>query len=1810
MATPSSPSVRRGRTVRALARLLPVLLVVAGLQAADVVSASHAPQAHAATATGVGGRFVSVQSSLLDTQTGVGGYSAPMPAGAYRTVTVAGRAGLPTSGIAAVQVSVTAVNPAAAGVVTLRPQTRVQSFTALVYHQGSVSGSVTNTAIVAVSDAGTFDVWTQTSIDLQIDVQGYYTSGDPTAGGYVSVPAARTVNTSDGTGLAAAGPLAAGSDTVIGVGGTAGVPVGASAAFVNFTISGSSVSGSLVPYATGDAVPDVSLTYMPSVTTTIGATVPLNAAGQVTVRLSSTASATVTMDVLGYFTAGTSSGAYTPAAVRLADSSVAPATTIPANATITVQVTGVLGVPATGSGITAVAANIHIRHLSGTNPGYARVWAADAPEPTTANDLTYDARSTLSNLFTTSISADGAIKIHNASADAVGYAVDLEGWFTTLGSVIPAGQDRTQERITLQATAPGSANYVTYRYRVGSKGSFSTVPVADVVVPGTITHPSSWPVTRNAAGGFDPYTWDLGVTVAHGDKLVQVQACLGTSATDANPLCSMPTNVQLASHAFGDSYATTSVGPGTLALLTGDYSISATDVSVASYRGSLSLGRTLTTLTPTPASAGAAGVFGPGWTGDLTGPGSGDTDLALAVTGSGYLTLTAPEGAASVYQAVPGSGYPISFTGVGDAAADGGTLVQTDSSHVSMTAPGGAVTTWTGAGSAWSLASVTEAGSGAASTYTYNSAGLATRILAPVPAGVTCTSPDTTPGCRSLTLTYTTVAGASRLSSVSLVAYDPQTAAMTTTPVAAYDYTTGGQLADEYDPRLSPPLKTAYTYDSNGRLASFTPPGLVPAALGYDSTGRLSTVSRYDASNSATATSTVVYGVPITGSGAPVDLSASATSQWGQTTDLVVTGTAVFGPDHQPASTIPSGVTAADWPYADLHYLDIVGRETNTAAYGAGTWQYGATTYDNAGNPVRVLTPGNRAQALAPASNTDPTVAALSSAPARADLLASTATYDPLAPSLVSDAYGPLHPFTSSGATLHGRAHAATTYDENAPDGTLITGLPTTTVTSTQTSEGVDRDPITSRIGYAALVPGDPTGWTLGAATSTTVLGAGPSGTDNLTRSTRYNSAGQVTENRQPGSNGADAHTRVTTYYTATGTGVCVSPALAGLVCSIGPAAQPTSGNALPVTTYTFDRYNNPTDAVETFGSTKRTTTTNYDQAERPARTSLVVTPVGAGGTPVPAVTTTYDRTSGLLRTQATDRATLTSAYDSLGRLATYTDATGATTIYRYDLSGHPINRDDGKASTTWLYDSTDEHRDLVTAENVGGTSTTSAGAFTATWNPDGQPDTVTYPGGTTASTRYDNAGSAITLTYSASSGATLAQFREIRDAQGRAGTQSSPQSAQNFEYDTAGRLITVADTVTAASAATCTTRAYAFDADSNRTNLKSYPDDGAAPSTGHCTTSTTPAITSSNYDSADRLTNSGYSYDTLGRTLSVPARDSFGIGTHASTSGVMTLGYYANDMVNTQSQGVASITFGLDPAQNRIATQISGEGTTSTNHYSDSSDSPTWTSTSSEVWARNIVGPAGGLVASEASNGNLTLRIANLHGDLVASVNSTNTGLSNYSETTEYGVPRAATAADTTYGYLGTARRSTDTLGGLVIMGLRLYNPSSGRFLSVDPVMGGSANAYDYAAQDPVNHSDVSGRCIIYCDSMDIPLYLKRYFKRVKKTSNQIGDEAENKLGAALPHVFPGAFIQKDLRIETAVGLRIYDWAVYRYDTHQWLFYEVKANNAYRRAPQRSKDSWVLRHYLLASIVVVNYQIDPYYYSCVGVRCPGAGPA
>ncbi len=798
---------------------------------------------------------------------------------------------------------------------------------------------------------------------------------------------------------------------------------------------------------------------------------------------------------------------------------------------------------------------------------------------------------------------DGAHTFSVRATDKAGNtsAIGSFGFQVNYGLSTPADQDRTQKDVTLAPAAPSNVSYVRYRWRQSTTGSWNDIPTSDVTTPGSSSHPvtGDWPWSAISDGS---WVWNVAGTVP-ADGLVQVQACYSTDSSGSSPRCqATPVSIQLAKTSFGDSYATQGIGPGTLSLLTGDYSVSASDVNVTAYQASLSLGRSLTTLAPAVSKSGdATGVFGPGWTASLSGPQAGDAGMTATVGGDkSYVVLTGADGGQLLYQATGSlSGSTISYTGVGD-ANDGSTLTYNTAASpatLTLTDLAGTVTTWVPSSTQqtpplWVPESVAESSTSATgvnttTTMVYGTsgttAGLPVRMIAPTPPGLfgsgsstlcDASNAATTPGCRSLTFSYTQITTSTgtvtRLAGVSLDAYNPAKsggAGMDTVPVEAYGYNAAGQLASAWDPRISPALKTTYTYDADDRLATLTPPGQAAWTLHYDGSGRLSSITRPDAALGKTATITVVYDVPLSGTGLP-DLTGATAASWGQTSDLPAAGsaTAIFPPDSPPASP-PS---SSDWQHAAVTYMDVNGRSVDTAGYSHGAWQIAATGYDQQGNTTWTLTAGNRAQALNPTSSTDPYVAAQPDSADRAALLCTVDDYSPDGLEL-TDEYGPMHPVQlADGSTIDARSHTHTSYDQNSPNGTTY-DLPTTSVVSAQDSAGVDHDPVTSHTGYAPIETGDASGWLLRQPTSTTAqLGTAPSASDPVTI-TRYNDQGQVIEQRLPGdAAGGHAGSTLTSYYTATGTGDCVSPAQAGLPCTTGPAAQPASGKPLATTRYTY----------------------------------------------------------------------------------------------------------------------------------------------------------------------------------------------------------------------------------------------------------------------------------------------------------------------------------------------------------------------------------------------------------------------------------------------------------------------------------------------------------------------------------------------------------------------------------------------------------------------------------------------------------------
>ncbi|MDF9816771.1 RHS repeat-associated protein [Streptomyces sp. SPB162] len=814
-----------------------------------------------------------------------------------------------------------------------------------------------------------------------------------------------------------------------------------------------------------------------------------------------------------------------------------------------------------------------------------------------------------------------------------------------------------------------------------------------------------------------------------------------------------------------------------------------------------------------------------------------------------------------------------------------------------------------------------------------------------------------------------------------------------------------------------------------------------------------------------TANTTVVYGVPLAGTNAPNNLSATATTSWGQS-DLPTDATAVFPADLVPAANDGANLTAADYRRAGIHYLDASGRKVNTATPGN---HVSVTEYDRYGNTVRSLTAGNRQLALGTTTAqkselTDLGINALSTGE-RAQLLSTTSVYDSTG-QRETDTYGPLHQVTlaanlvsgtttvaTAGTEVTARAHTLKEYDTGRPtDGTATVKDQVTK----QTAGGQARawpdlltDPRVTTTGYD---------WVKGMPTSTTKDPGGLA----ITTTTAYDDQGRVIKTTQPTSTGTDAGAMTTTYYTGTGSAPCGGrPEWADAVCQTAPAAAITGGGTnptqLPTKTTQYNVWGDPAIVTDTANSVTRTTTTAFDGGGRPT----TVTITGGIGAAVPAVTTVYDTTTGAVLTQtSTAGGTITKSYDQLGRQMSYTDADGATTSTQYDALDRPTTVTDSVPSTTtYTYDTALDPRGVTTkiTDSV-------AGGFTATYDADGSLATQGLPGGYTMTENQDPAGTATDRTYSRNSDSTVlvsdSITETVHDQQAAHTGTPGVTASQNYTYDKTGRLTQVQDTT---ADGVCTTRSYTFDKNTNRKTLGT----AAAAPNADCTTAGGATATNT-YDSADRLVNTGYTYDALGRTTAKP-------GT--------TLAYYANDLAQQQTAGTQRQTWTLDSNLRfrSFTTESNASGTwtqtgSKVNHYDTDADNPRWiTEDTAGNLTRNVDGIDGDLAATTTKTGDTVLELADLHGDITLQLPLDTSVAPTVLDADEYGNPRPGQTA-TRYAWLGGKQRSDETVTGLTLMGVRLYDPTTGRFLSTDPVPGGNPNAYTYPA-DPINAYDLDGR-------------------------------------------------------------------------------------------------------------------------------------
>ncbi len=177
-------------------------------------------------------------------------------------------------------------------------------------------------------------------------------------------------------------------------------------------------------------------------------------------------------------------------------------------------------------------------------------------------------------------------------------------------------------------------------------------------------------------------------------------------------------------------------------------------------------------------------------------------------------------------------------------------------------------------------------------------------------------------------------------------------------------------------------------------------------------------------------------------------------------------------------------------------------------------------------------------------------------------------------------------------------------------------------------------------------------------------------------------------------------------------------------------------------------------------------------------------------------------------------------AYDSYGRLASYTDADANTTATSYDTLDRPVLIVDGKGSSAFTYDS-------LTGD-LARLSVSGIGDFTGTYDANGRLVSERLPDAVVARTAYDEDGQPFDLTYQDCTGAcrdmldltvSKSVHDQVRSQVWTGGSQGNRR--RTFVYDRAARVTAAYDV----HGGTCSFRGYTYDADSNLVEMATGTD-------------------------------------------------------------------------------------------------------------------------------------------------------------------------------------------------------------------------------------------------------------------------------------------------------------------------------------------------------------------------------------------------
>jgi hypothetical protein len=386
----------------------------------------------ATTLTGADGEYTSVvQARILDTRSAVGvTTTTPIAAGATISVQVAGKSGVPSTGVKAVVMNVSAVNPTAVGSLIVWPTgaTRPTGGSVVFAPNESINNQIT----VPVASDGKVQIYNSAgNVHAVIEVVGYISNNlGPRGARNQSLTPTRILDTRSAVGVTTTTPIAAGATISVQVAGKSGVPsTGVKAVTMNVGAISPTTSGGIMVWPSGTARPTASVTaYVLGKNITNQTTVPVGADGKVQIY-NTTGSTHVSLDITGYYAlpkAGmetSQDGRYNAVVPsRIFDSRNYSA--LGAQKQRGVRVLGIGGIPP--SDVKGIVVNFSA--VAPANSGTLATWQSGLLRPNIGS-LNYVLNQPITNQIIIPVGSYGKVQVYN-SAGSTHFVLDVVGYIS------------------------------------------------------------------------------------------------------------------------------------------------------------------------------------------------------------------------------------------------------------------------------------------------------------------------------------------------------------------------------------------------------------------------------------------------------------------------------------------------------------------------------------------------------------------------------------------------------------------------------------------------------------------------------------------------------------------------------------------------------------------------------------------------------------------------------------------------------------------------------------------------------------------------------------------------------------------------------------------------------------------------------------------------------------------------------------------------------------------------------------------------------------------------------------------------------------------------------------------------------------------------------------------------------------------------------------------------------------------------------------------------------------------------------------